>query len=305
VFVGTTFPRSRSRLSPYSNFEITRTIQPTMMGVFNRMRSLLVIFNTIIMTSLPPLPPLHHLLDHHSSHYSSLLESHGFDECSNWLIPGTVMQGQHPTHSRPAGITNTHNSSTSTSTSSNRIYSIVHFAGCRTFVCLQAESPPHNNDDVNDYSRSRTLLLGGFQDWKNNPTTLKSYKADVVSAVNECTTDAGVPTSAPTFIHFGIRDFDIVDSLEGLSLLIDLLGRRVRAGETLYIHCWGGKGRAGLVSACLLGELYGFHTLDAEEALKRVEVYANLRNSRMGGKIHSPETDEQKNQVRAFYDLRR
>lgn len=34
------------------------------------------------------------------------------------------------------------------------------------------------------------------------------------------------------------------------------------------MHCWGGRGRAGLVGACLLAALYG---LGAEEALERVQ----------------------------------
>jgi hypothetical protein len=34
------------------------------------------------------------------------------------------------------------------------------------------------------------------------------------------------------------------------------------------VHCWGGRGRAGLVGACLLAQLYG---LGAEEALERVQ----------------------------------
>ena len=30
------------------------------------------------------------------------------------------------------------------------------------------------------------------------------------------------------------------------------LRRRVETGEKLYLHCWGGRGRTGLVAACLL-----------------------------------------------------
>ena len=36
----------------------------------------------------------------------------------------------------------------------------------------------------------------------------------------------------------------------------------------MYMHCWGGRGRAGTLGACLLGDLYG---VDAEEALLRVQ----------------------------------
>lgn len=36
----------------------------------------------------------------------------------------------------------------------------------------------------------------------------------------------------------------------------------------VYLHCWGGRGRAGTVGATLLHRLYG---LPAEEALERVQ----------------------------------
>lgn len=56
--------------------------------------------------------------------------------------------------------------------------------------------------------------------------------------------------------------------------LIGDIERRVQAGEVLYVHCWGGRGRAGTVGACLLAQLYG---LDAEQALARVQRAYNTR----------------------------
>jgi hypothetical protein len=38
-------------------------------------------------------------------------------------------------------------------------------------------------------------------------------------------------------------------------------------GESVYVHCWGGRGRAGLVAACFLQHAYG---VSGEEALQRV-----------------------------------
>ena len=56
--------------------------------------------------------------------------------------------------------------------------------------------------------------------------------------------------------------------------LIGEIERRVQAGEVLYVHCWGGRGRAGTVGACLIAQLYG---LDAEQALARVQRAYNTR----------------------------
>ena len=51
----------------------------------------------------------------------------------------------------------------------------------------------------------------------------------------------------------------------------------------LYIHCFAGRGRTGLVAACLLGALYD--GVDADEALERVSAYYKARASepRAGG----------------------
>ena len=49
---------------------------------------------------------------------------------------------------------------------------------------------------------------------------------------------------------------------------------RLESGEKIYMHCWGGRGRAGTLGACLLGDLYG---IDAEEALLRVQKAFSTR----------------------------
>ena len=49
--------------------------------------------------------------------------------------------------------------------------------------------------------------------------------------------------------------------------LLEDLEARLAAGESVYVHCWGGRGRAGLVAACFLQHAYG---VSGEEALQRV-----------------------------------
>ena len=39
-------------------------------------------------------------------------------------------------------------------------------------------------------------------------------------------------------------------------------------GRKVYLHCWGGRGRAGTFGACLLGAMYG---MSVEEGLLRVQ----------------------------------
>lgn len=93
----------------------------------------------------------------------------------------------------------------------------------------------------------------------------------------------------------------MAESLEDLGALVLDLARRVSKGEGVYLHCWGGRGRTGLVAACLLGALYS--EMEAEEALQRVQQYYDLREPERGGL--SPETEEQKQQVREWFRVHR
>lgn len=70
----------------------------------------------------------------------------------------------------------------------------------------------------------------------------------------------------------------------------------------LFIHCWAGRGRTGLIAACLLGKLYP--EVGAEQALNRVDAYYRCRGTVAVGKTCrvSPETEEQEDQVRLFFE---
>lgn len=152
-------------------------------------------------------------------------------------------------------------------------------SGCRTFVSLQAELPPIDSD----------LPF---------PAGSESYAIDA----RACCTEA-----APQFVRFPIDDLQPASSTEWLSEIVASLASRVRLGETLYIHCFAGRGRTGLVAACLLGELY--EGMEAAEALERVGAYYSLRAS-FGVSASraqdgmSPETEPQRQQVRDFFASR-
>ncbi|KAH8050846.1 cyclin-dependent kinase inhibitor 3 [Aureococcus anophagefferens] len=138
-------------------------------------------------------------------------------------------------------------------------------AGVTTFVCLQSELPPRDSGET-------------------NPPGFESYHA---AAVN-------FDGPAPSFVHFGIPDREPAGDLASLrSLVADLAARVLKNGECLFIHCWGGKGRTGLVAACLLGLLY-------ESSAPRRRSTASGAETRTKT-IASPETDPQRDQVRAFF----
>lgn len=145
-------------------------------------------------------------------------------------------------------------------------------AGVTTFVCLQSEVPPQD---------------GGAP----MPPGFARYAAAAAACGGR----------APDFAHFGIADRRPAGDLGALGAFVDGLAARVAArdDECLYVHCWAGLGRTGLVSACLLGALYG-GAVGAEDALARVQAYCALR----APGAESPETAAQRAQVRAFFATR-
>ena len=197
---------------------------------------------------------------------AALRASHFVSEHAHWVIPGRLMQGRHPSSGRG---------------DARARMRALRGAGCSTFVCLQAELAPEEGSE----------LLGGAL--VDPLPGLEPYAAAA----------AADPAAAPpAFAHFGIRDMEAAGDVAELRSLVYALARRMRAGEVLYVHCWGGKGRAGLVCACVLAYLYN---VGAEEALARAQVYCNLRVGGGGETFRSPETEAQKQQVRDFVRLSR
>lgn len=65
----------------------------------------------------------------------------------------------------------------------------------------------------------------------------------------------------------------------------------IAKGDTVYLHCYGGKGRTGTVVGCYLVN----QGLSGEAALQRI---AQLRGDSHDGMVRSPETEEQREMVR-------
>lgn len=98
---------------------------------------------------------------------------------------------------------------------------------------------------------------------------------------------------APQFLHFGIRDVSVAPDNDVYHFVLEtLLPAITKPGMKTYIHCWGGNGRTGTISAIVLAALFG---LDAETALKKVNTYHKIR---INPQYNAPETETQRNQVR-------
>jgi len=91
---------------------------------------------------------------------------------------------------------------------------------------------------------------------------------------------------ATASVWFPIHDLD-APPLADLVPLVDELASRLRAGETLVVHCAAGKGRSGTTAVCLLVAL----GVELEAALLRVAA------DRPGA---GPEVGSQRDLVEAF-----
>lgn len=87
--------------------------------------------------------------------------------------------------------------------------------------------------------------------------------------------------------RFAIRDLSVPSSPELTKAALDAIDAHIAAGETVYVHCWGGVGRTGTIIGCWLSR----HHEPGQAALARLqELWQENPKSRTR---RSPETGEQ------------
>lgn len=87
--------------------------------------------------------------------------------------------------------------------------------------------------------------------------------------------------------RFGIRDHR-VPSQETMTAILDAMDNALENGRKVYVHCWGGVGRTGIVVGCHLVR----HGLSPQQALARVDELFKTRPPNPYFST-SPETREQ------------
>jgi protein-tyrosine phosphatase len=80
-------------------------------------------------------------------------------------------------------------------------------------------------------------------------------------------------------------------TVEGMKHILDVIDTAIAAGQTVYVHCYGGIGRTGTVVGCHLVR----QGMGGEEALGQI---AQLRRETPDGWVTSPETASQRQMVR-------
>jgi hypothetical protein len=88
-----------------------------------------------------------------------------------------------------------------------------------------------------------------------------------------------------TYKQFPIGDFD-TPATNLMGQLVDFLEKNLKKKRPVYLHCWAGRGRTGLVVSCYLKH---FRKLSAEEALKSLQMLRKAADA----PGPSPETSSQ------------
>jgi protein-tyrosine phosphatase len=98
-------------------------------------------------------------------------------------------------------------------------------------------------------------------------------------------------------LRFPIRDVSIPASTETTIVILNTIDEHLRRGEMVYVHCWGGVGRTGVIVGCWLSQ----HGAEGEEALIRLrELWNTCPKSTHR---QSPETIEQEQYITAWREL--
>jgi hypothetical protein len=217
-----------------------------------------------------------------TSRYDKEGEQRGW---ANWLIEHRLMVGQYP-HCQPAVPG-------PDQADAEAHLELVISAGVDCFVCLQAELPPQQ--DASAWPEGG-VPLANEQDRARWPAPFVRY-----APTSDAIALAKGRARGNAYLHCPIVDLSTPRMPELLTVLDGLLAHYEGGGQAAYVHCWGGRGRAGLVSACLLALVRP--DLDAPAILEAVQAAYDTRTgaeAMPAALKRSPQTEPQRKFVRSF-----
>lgn len=92
-----------------------------------------------------------------------------------------------------------------------------------------------------------------------------------------------------------IADGDITTDRRAFSIA-RMIVEKLENGDVVYLHCWGGHGRAGTIGAMVLGLWY---RIPFQEVIEFLQKAHQTRSE--GGHYPTPQTEEQIYQVSRFF----
>ena len=207
----------------------------------------------------------------------------------NWLIPQTIMIGQYP------GMTPETNGPSSNECQLH-IQNTVQDAGISLFCCLQTEVPSQEDEVGWNKDGKDEVYLEPYHR-RDFPRPFTRYGPLAQSFAKD--------TSSLSFLHKPIEDLSVPTCNRSmLALLSTLLQHLEHENQAIYLHCWGGRGRAGLIGSCLASLL--FPELSSRDILDWVQRGYDTRMgaaNMQGGLKRSPQTEQQRLFVREFVDI--
>lgn len=91
--------------------------------------------------------------------------------------------------------------------------------------------------------------------------------------------------------RFPVRDVSTPKSSDATTAILDAIDLHIERDQMVYVHCWGGVGRTGVIIGCWLAR----HGLQGEAALLRLrELWRQCPKSVFR---RSPETPEQEQYI--------
>jgi len=199
-------------------------------------------------------------------------DAHTFSSYANWLVPGELLVGRYPFIEPSRCRTRIQGE--------DRLKTILD-AGVTVFCSLQAELPEQakmpigGKDGFVPYKATVDLMASAMSGPvpQEQQVGLRNPWLDTYLPERKRPAPVQANKVEVAYTRFPITDMD-VPSLETLNAAVDYLIETVNSAKKVYLHCWGGRGRAGVVGACYLIKKYG---VSAEEALKRVQLAYDQR----------------------------
>lgn len=190
------------------------------------------------------------------------LEYEGPTDESNWVVKGKLMVGAYP-----GDINDKKN---------EELLTKILNCGVTTFACLQEE---YDNEIAEPIWRDNMGLRPYFKDVEKMISNKTNYP---------CLT---TPVTHTNFVQLKIKDCNIVD--DGVSLkFAKKLVKAIYDGEVVYLHCWGGHGRAGVVASIMLHLMFN---LTAFQSMELCQTLHDMRKIDLH--VCSPQTIKQRLQV--------